>query len=393
MKSPTHLIADQATVDELCRQWRQAGTFAFDTEFIRDDTFEATLCLIQVACDGQVWLIDPLAGIDVKDFWQLVTDPAILKIVHAGKEDLDVCVTATGQMPRNVFDVQIAAGFVGLGYPLSLLRLAQATVHKRIAKGATLTDWARRPLTEEQFHYAVDDVAHLPAIHRHLEKQLDALGRAAWAREEFARFESPDLYQIAPEDRVAKMKGTRGFDGLSLLVLRRLVEWRENWAREKNRPIRAMMRDDILVEIAKRRPIRADQLEVLRGFPQARNPRIIGEILEIIQNAKAAPLESRPPAVEIQEESPMVRVVVDLLGAVLRATCVAENMEADLVATNQRLRDLLEYHEKKKQTPPALMTGWRRIFIGDRLIEVLEGRMELHLADWPHAPVLKLANR
>lgn len=393
MTAPPALITEQRQVDALCGKLSDAGEFAFDTEFIRDDTFEARLCLIQVSTGNEVQLIDPTAEVDVSEFWRLVTDPSLLKIVHAGKEDFDVCVTACGQPPRNVFDVQIAAGFVGLGYPLSLLRLAAATVHKRIAKGATLTDWLRRPLTEEQLHYAVDDVAHLPAIRQRLQDQLDQLGRAAWAAEEFLRFENLEHYRIAPEDRVAKMKGTRGFDGLSLLVLRRLVDWRENWAREKNRPIRAMMRDDILVEIAKRRPTRPEQLQVLRGFPQARNPRIIGEILEIIQASKTAPVEMRPIATEVTEELPMTRVVVDLLGAVLRATCVAEQMEPDLVATNQRLRDLLAYHERQSGDQPLLLTGWRKKFIGDRLLDVVEGRMKLHLDGWPKEPLLILAKR
>ncbi|MBI5863689.1 MAG: ribonuclease D [Planctomycetes bacterium] len=216
--------------------WRAAGRFAFDTEFIRDDTFEAALCLVQVACDGAVVLIDPASGLDVSPFWNLVTDAAVRKIVHAGKEDFDVCLTATGKPPSNIFDVQIAAGFVGLGYPLSLSRLVQATLHKRIAKGQTLTNWLRRPLTDEQLRYAVEDVVHLPAIAKHLEAELQKTERVAWAAEEFRRLEDVSNYQPPPGERLFRMKGTKNLDPLGLATLERLIEWREQWAREKNRP-------------------------------------------------------------------------------------------------------------------------------------------------------------
>lgn len=393
MNSLPELINDQKQVDDLCRNWRKAGAFAFDTEFIRDDTFETNLCLIQVACDGEVALLDPTARIDVSEFWRLVCDPAILKIVHAGKEDFDVCVTACGQVPRSVFDAQLAAGFVGFGYPLSLTRLAAATVGKRISKGATLTDWSRRPLTDDQVRYAIDDVAYLPAICRHLQDLLEKRGRADWAREEFRRFEQIELYATPPEERLQRMKGSRSLDGLGLLVLEKLIEWREAWAREKNRPMRAMMRDDILVEIAKRRPSRASQLEVMRGFPQARNPRIIEQILAIIAQSKEVPVEQRPKPAEMKEEPAITRVLVDLLGAALRATCIAEEIDPDIVATNQRLRDLLDHLESPKEKPPQLLTGWRRTFIGERLLDVLEGRTEIHLAGWPQKTELRFAKR
>lgn len=389
MQPIPQLVTDKRELSQIAAQCREAGAFAFDTEFIRDDTFEATLCLVQVACGETVWLIDPVGDLDVHAFWELVLDPAVLKIVHAGKEDFDVCLTATGKPPRNIFDVQIAGGFVGLGYPLSLSRLATAAISKRIAKGQTLTDWSRRPLTEEQLRYAVEDVSHLPAIHAKLTAMLEKNGRAAWAAEEFRRFEDARLYQPPPGERLFRIKGTRNLDPLALVALEKLIEWREDWAREKNRPTRAMMRDDILVEIARRRPTRAEQLEVMRGFPQSRNPRIIARILELIAEAKAVPPDQRPVTKETPEESPMTRVVVDVLAAVLRSTCHVEHLDADLVGSTQRLRELLDF-QRDGGNRPTLLTGWREEFIGRRLIDVLAGRSELHLSGWPENPHLAL---
>jgi len=386
------IVTDQRRLEAHCRRWREAGRFAFDTEFIRDETYDSKLCLIQVSTDGQVVLVDPTTALDVNLFWELVTDDAVTTIVHAGKEDFEVCLRATGKHPRNVFDVQIAAGFVGLGYPLSLVRLVNLMLHRRIAKGQTLTDWLRRPLTEEQVRYAVEDVTHLPAIYTQLVARLAETGRAAWAQEEFARCEDPSFYQRPVQQRLFKLKGSKKLDGLGLAVLERLVDWRDRWARARNRPTRAMMRDDVLVSIAKRRPQRASELEVLRGFPQSRKSRIVGEILELIKEAAATPRAEWPEPYKPRDDTPMTKAALDMLSAYTRAVCHEEALGHDLVGGTQRLRELVDYLVGNSQERPLLMTGWREEFIGRRLVDLLEGRSELHLSGWPQDLRLEVVN-
>jgi ribonuclease D len=383
MNTPEY-VTDQRCLEAHCRRWRAAGRFAFDTEFIRDDSYDAQLCLIQVTTDGEVVLVDPTADLDVRPFWKLVTDEAVTTIVHAGKEDFEVCLRATGKPPRNVFDVQIAAGFVGLGYPLSLVRLVNLLQHRRLTKGQTLTDWLRRPLTEEQLRYAVEDVVHLPAMHKSLRARLEETGRTAWAREEFAQLEKPGLYERPAQQRLFKLKGTKKLDGLGLAVLERLVDWRDRWARERNRPTRAMMRDDVLVTIAKRRPQRASELQVLRGFPQSRKSKIVQEILDLIKVAQATPKAEWPEPYEPREDTAMAKAALDILSAVTRAACHEEGLAHDLVGATQRLRELLDYRLGKSNERPLLLTGWREQFIGRRLVDLLEGRSELHLSGWPN---------
>ncbi|MBU0616334.1 MAG: HRDC domain-containing protein [Planctomycetes bacterium] len=378
------LVTEQGRLDTLCRRWRRAGRIAFDTEFIRDDTYDAALCLIQVTLNDDVVLIDPTADLDIAPFWELVTTEAVRTIVHAGKEDFEVCLRTTGRPPRNVFDVQIAAGFVGLGYPLSLARLVGAASRHRIAKGQTLTDWLRRPLTDEQVRYAVEDVKYLPEIHDLLEKRLAETGRTAWAREEFTRFEDPLTYQRPVQLRLFKLKGTKKLDGLELMVLERLMEWRKHWAQARNRPTRAMMRDDVLVTLAKRRPKRPSELEVLRGFPQSRKSKVVHEILEVIKQAAATPRAEWPEPYKLRDESPMTKVVLSILSAYVRAVCHEEDLGHDLVGSTQRLGELLDYLLGDSKERPLLLSGWREEFIGRRLVDLLEGRSELHLSGWPH---------
>lgn len=392
MKTP-EFVTDQSRLDAHCRHWRRAGRLAFDTEFIRDDSYDAQLCLVQVASDDQVVLIDPTGKLDINVFWGLVSDKAVTIIVHAGKEDFEVCLSATGKPARNVFDVQIAAGFAGLGYPLSLARLVNLVFRRRLTKAQTLTNWLRRPLTEEQVRYAVEDVAHLPALYEQLAKQLKETGRTAWAREEFVRFEDPVFYKPPAQQRLFKLKGTKRLDGLGLVVLERLIEWRDRWAQTHNRPTRAMMRDDVLVSIAKRRPHRASELEVLRGFPQARKSKVVREILDLIREAEATPKSQWPEPHEARDDTPMTRVALDVLSAFARAVCYEEGLAYDLVGGTQRLRELLDHLLDDTSARPLLLTGWREKFIGRRLVNLLRGRSELQLSGWPDNPRLTVVSQ
>ena len=389
---PPQIITDQRTLETSCCEWRSVGRFAFDTEFIRDETYEAALCLIQVTTDGDAALIDPTAKLDLGVFWELVTNPAVVTIVHAGKEDFELCLRRTGGVPRNAYDVQVAAGFVGRGYPLSLVRLVECVLRKRISKAQTLTDWLRRPLTAAQIRYAVEDVAYLPEIHRRLSEEIELAGRSRWLAEEMRCFEDPEFYRPPLEDRALRLKGSKKLDGLGLVVLQRLVEWRDRWAQSRNRPLRALMRDDILVEIARRRPQQETDLEVMRGFPQARNRRVIQELLKIIADACLTPASEWPKPHEHREDTPMAAAMIDLLSAIAQAICNEENLSRNLLGGTQRIRELLEHHAGQSKQRPDLLTGWREEFIGRRLAALLEGRSEIHVSGWPASPRLEVVS-
>jgi ribonuclease D len=390
--STPEIVTDGARLATLCDAWRAAGRLAFDTEFIRDETFDAALCLVQVSDGENVVLVDPTGGLDVRPFWDLVCDPAVMTIVHAGKEDFEVCLRSTGQVPRNVFDVQIAAGLVGYDYPMSLSRLAEAVLRRRIAKGQTMTDWLRRPLTEEQLHYAVEDVAHLPAIYDRLQGKLRKHKREAWAAEEFERFEHAEYYRAPSEDRAQKLKGAKKLDGLGLAVLGRLVEWRDEWAQSRNRPIRALMRDDVLVEIARRRPTKADQLNIIRGFHQSRNKQVVAGLLSAIAEAARTPPEEWPTPHQPRDDSPMTKAATDILSAVMRGICHEQGVAQELVGSSQRLRDLVDYARQPEGPQPALLRGWRGAFVGQALLQVLDGHSEVHFSGWPDQPRIRVVN-
>jgi ribonuclease D len=182
------LITTDEALDELLTHVRASGVMAFDTEFVSEDTFEPVLCLVQVATRERLANIDPLAFRDLSQFWDVVLDPAVQVVMHAAGEDLRICRLRTGRVPARVFDVQIAAGLVGFGYPLSLSNLAHQTVGATLFGGETRTDWRRRPLSPGQLRYAVDDVRYLLPMADLIAEQLRAMSRDAWAEEEFRDF-------------------------------------------------------------------------------------------------------------------------------------------------------------------------------------------------------------
>jgi ribonuclease D len=186
------------------------------------------------------------------------------------------------------------------------------------------------------------------------------------------------------------LKGTKRLDGLGLVVLEHLIEWRDRWAQRRNRPLRALIRDDVLVEIARRRPRRASDLQVLRGFPQANNPKVINELLGVIKQAADTPSSQWPVPFEAPEELPMTRVMLDMLSAVTRALCTEQDLSHELVGSTQRHRELLGYTAGRLSEPPPLLRGWRAEFIGRRLLDLLQGHSEIHLSGWPEKPRLEV---
>src|SRR3954466_2403621 len=231
------LIATPSGLAELVSPLRASGRFAFDTEFVSEETFEPVLCLVQVATRERLAAIDALAVRDLSHFWDVVIDPDVEVVMHAASEDLRICRFKTGKVPRRVFDVQIAAGLVGFGYPLSLGNLVAQALRITVAGGETRTDWRRRPLSAPQLRYALDDVRHLLDLADSLSVELANWGRTSWAEDEFAQFLAA-IQNRVEEERWRRLPGLHQLSRRGLEIARRLAEWRFEEARRTNRPLR-----------------------------------------------------------------------------------------------------------------------------------------------------------
>ncbi len=381
------LISTPAGLHDLVAHLRAAGRFAFDTEFVSEETFEPVLCLVQVATRDRLAVIDPIAIGDMVPFWDVVVDPSVEVVMHAAGEDLRICRFQMGKLPARVFDVQIAAGLVGFGYPLSLGNLVYQVLQTSVAGGETRTDWRRRPLSPAQLRYALDDVRYLLGMADTIKARLTQLGRLEWAEDEFAHFVGA-IQSRAEEERWRRLSGLHQLSRRGLEVARRLAEWRVEEARRTNRPLRQLLRDDLLVAIAKRQPATRRDLELLRDFnrPQllSRSP----DILRVIAEAQQVPADALPEHSDRPEEGPGLSMVVNLMNAALARCCAQNKVAVGLVGVVSDLKELVRWNSegRPEQRRPELAKGWRDIVCGEALLDVLSGRCALRVVD-PEADV------
>ncbi len=367
--------------------------FGLDTEFVGEQTYQPHLCLVQVATDGVLYLIDPFTVGPLEAFWNVVVDPANQVIVHAGREEVRLCHLWSGQTPGRLFDLQIAAGLVGLTYPMGHGPLVNQVLGVQMAKGETLTEWRHRPLTRSQIGYALDDVRYLLPVWQRLAQRLEELGRTAWADDEFGRLTAQTTSQVpesaADSDKWRRLKGIGSLDRRRLAVVRELFHWREQVAAQTDRPPRTIVRDDLLIEIARRNPAKAKDLHVVRGLAK----RFADDIHQVIAQTRSLPLAECPPALERDQDPPQVGLIVNVLAAALADFCMRHHLAPNLAATAHDLKALVRARLQEPAPPglappgPApladslLTQGWRAQFVLPELAALLDGRRSLRIAD------------
>ncbi len=376
------LVATATGLRELVEHVREERRFAFDTEFVSEDTFEPVLCLIQVATSKRLVAVDSLAVADLSPFWDVVLDPDIDVVMHASGEDMRICHLRAGSLPEQVFDVQIAAGLVGYSYPLSHTNLVHQLLRETISGSETRTDWRRRPLSQAQVKYALDDVRFLLAMQDKLKAELDRLGRTWWAEAEFKDY-LKTIERRADQDRWRRLPGLHQLNRRSLEAARRLSEWREKEARRQNRPMRQVMRDDLLTAIARRMPGGRRDLEVLRDFNRPGLLSRADEVLAAVAAARETPEDRLPEHLARPDDAPGASTVANLLSAALAQCCLENHVAGSLVASNADLRSLIRWRLEGRSADqlPALADGWRGELCGKLLIDVLDGRATLRVVD------------
>ena len=371
-----------STPEELaacCNYLASCPRLGFDTEFVGEDTYHPSLCLVQVATSERLFLIDPLTAGPLDAFWKLLLDPERVVVVHAGREEVRLCRLWTGAVPANLVDLQLAAGLVGLPYPLGHGGLVGQVVGVHLSKGETLTEWRKRPLTPAQIRYAFDDVRYLLPAWLKLSAKLEKLGRLEWAREEFARLTIAAAPEEPDTERWRKLRGLGSLDRRRLAAVRELFRWREEMAERTNRPARVFLRDDLIIEIARRNPLRDRDLQVVRGLAH----RDLGAILEAVARARALPPDQLPAAIDREQDPPQLIWLANVLNAVLGDLCNRRELAANLVASNNDVRLLVRAVLARTPLPEdsILTHGWRAAHVLPDLLAVLEGRRSLRIAD------------
>ena len=382
-------VKTPAALAELCGRLRAAGRFALDTEFVGERTYLPRLCFVQVATEEFIGLVDTLAFADLDPLWDLVADPNIQKVLHAAREDLRLAYYGgEKRLPQNIFDTQIAAGFIGLpSFPLSYARLAEALMGVKLSKAETRSEWDRRPLTPAQLEYARDDVRFLLPITDKMDRMLERLGRAAWMEEEMGRFSDARTYETAPEDAYLRLRTGRGFTARPTALLRAVAAWREEEAAARDVPARSLLRDEVLLELAQRPPRRLTEFRRLRGFPETEEVSFGAPLLDALNAARALPDDKLPPPLSGTgpEETPRERALGDLLYGFGAALCLDRSLAPELALTKA---DALAVARGQTGTP--LLAGWRRQAAGGELEQIASGQASVRLQVTPTALAVTL---
>ncbi len=376
------LITTAEDLGELVQRIADQPRVAFDTEFVSEHSYRPQLCLIQVAAGTVLAAIDPLAVSDLKPFWDVLTAPGRVTVVHAAREELLFCRAATGRRPAGLFDVQLAAGMVGLEYPAGYGNLIGRLLSVKSEKGETRTDWRRRPLSERQIEYALEDVRHLHSLHDILLERLNGLNRLGWFETEMAIWQDQIEASIG-DDRWRRVSGSATLKGTAAQILRELWRWRETEAGRRNRPVRHVLRDDLLVELARRRSADPKQIRAVRGMERSDIGRLVPEISQAIQTALSAPQEDLPRPGR-REPSPQITMLGQFLSAALASICRAQRVAASLVATATDVRDFVAWRLDEYDSrlpPPSLTLGWRADLVGNLFDDLLAGHASIRIAD------------
>lgn len=376
---PESFVESDAQLAELCEHLSHCEVAAFDTEFIGEESYHPHLCLIQIATRQRLVIIDPLSVRDLSPLWRLLTDGGRVIVVHAGREEVRSCRHEGGQVPARLFDVQIAAGLVGLNYPAGYASLVQQLLGVQLDKGETMTDWSQRPLTERQLRYAYDDVRHLLPIHDAIARRLDKLDRRDWAEEEFRGLIEHAAPPQPDRERWRKLRGLGGLDRRRLAIVRDMHAWRDRTAQAANRPVRTILRDELIIEIAKRSPQTDADVQALRGLPR----HAAEEALRVSRAARKLTPAECPQPEERDTELPQTGMLTGLLVSALGDLCARQRLALNLAASSHDLRQLVRWRQRGGERPAdhPLFHGWRASAILPEMLALLDGRKRLGIAD------------
>lgn len=356
-----------------CARLAQHEFVTLDTEFMRETTFYSKLCLIQMASPEEDVLIDPLAtGLDLSAFFELMRNDKVLKVLHAGRQDIEIFWHQDQCIPVPAFDTQIAAMVCGYGDSVSYEQLAHDLAKARIDKSSRFTDWAQRPLSDAQLHYARSDVTHLRDVYLALKAKLDESGRAHWLADEMRILTSPSTYDIKPEDAWHRLKG-RIRKPRDVGLLMELTIWRELEARERNVPRSRVLKDDAVIDIVTAAPRSVEALGKLRSIPSGfERSRAGTDILAAVEAGIARDPKSLP-SLERSERRNNNSATVELLKVLLKMVAETEGVAPKVLAN---VDDLEAIAQDDAAEVPAL-NGWRLPVFGDKALALKHGRLAL----------------
>lgn len=348
-------------VEQITDEIRGSEFVGLDTEFMREKTFFAELCLVQVATPSALYCVDPLGDSDMQSFWAAAMQSGW--VVHSARQDIEVTYQATQRMPLRLFDTQVAAGLLGHAPQLGYANLVNALFGVELAKSHTRADWSRRPLAEEVLQYAAEDVEYLLPARDILAEQLDKLGRLSWADEDSAMLLDPALYDTDPQQAIHRLKGARNLRGRRRAAASVLAAWRESEALRVNRPRQWIVKDSALLDIATRLPQVVDELNGIADLPGGLVRRSGQQIIELVATSRGDDDDYQPPAAPDEAQKAQLKKLQQVV-----AECASDlGIAAETVASKKELSAVIA----EKSRASRVFGGWRYGVIGERLQQLL----------------------
>ena len=376
-------ITTTDSLAQACARLAKHPCVTIDTEFLRESTYYPILCVMQMASPDEALVVDALApDIDLAAFFALMADERVLKVFHAGRQDIEIVWHRAGLIPHPVFDTQIAAMVLGHGDSISYEQLVQRITGDYLDKSHRFTDWSRRPLSKAQIAYAISDVTHLRDIYLALSADLAKRGRIEWVNEEMEILTSPDTYRAEPERAWQRVR-TRARKPKELAVLMEVAAWREREAQSRDVPRGRVLKDDALGDIAVQAPTSMEKLAALRSLPRGFERSKWGEaILQAVERGLARDLKSLP-RIERSRAAVNGAAIVELLKVLLRMTAERHAVAAKVIATVEDLERIAADDE----ADVAALKGWRRELFGEKALALKHGRLALAIESGRVVPV------
>lgn len=371
------LIDDDSQLKAFVKRCCTSPYMAIDTEFLREKTYYARLCLIQVAIEGEVAIIDPFAIKDITLLNDALTSPGVVKIFHASSQDIEILYHETGVVPRPVFDTQVAAALLGKSQQASYSSLVSSYCSVNLPKKDSFTDWSQRPLKDSQIRYAADDVVYLPQIYYDMVEVLNEKNRLHWLDEAFEEISSPEKYEIKPEERYRKLRRVNQLNAQQMAAAREFAAWRELKAQKINVPRKWIVSDEQIVEACRREARTIDELFMVRGMRESLRAEDARQAVACIKKGLSCPKEQLPQVHEKPKNEHNVDIVVDLMNAVVHLRARENHIAPQTLAPQAELMKLARGHDDECE----LLKGWRYKVIGKELKELLKGKFSLRIAD------------
>ncbi|MDF2368045.1 ribonuclease D [Sneathiella sp.] len=368
------IITTTTDLEELVTRFEKYPYFTIDTEFLRESTFWPILCLVQLATDDESAILDPMAdGIDLAPLFRLLQNKDVLKVFHAGRQDLEIFHHLNGEVPEPIFDTQVAAMVCGFGESVGYDTLVSKITGKGIDKSSRFTDWSRRPLSDRQLTYAEADVTHLRDVYKFLANKLKERGREEWVTSEMEILRAPETYFIPPMEAWQRIKA-RNSNPKFLGILQAVAAWREEQAHRQDIPRNRVLRDEALLEISSNPPNNPEALSHVRGIGKKFVDGHMGRgLLEAVETGTKLPADQRPTPKKKAPPSKGIGPLMELLRVLLKLRC-EENEVAQKLICN--MTDLEKIAAEDEADVPALK-GWRRRVFGDDALKLKNGEIAL----------------